>query len=71
MSEFFYNLIKDDQNLIDEIYFSLPKKVIDEIYDKTTYLGNYALGGLIAAGIAGIAFGPLSWLGAAFIVSSY
>ena len=25
LSEFFYNLIKDDQNLIDEIYFSFKK----------------------------------------------
>ncbi len=69
LSEFFYNLIKDDQNLIDEIYFSLPKKVIDETYDKTTHYGNYALnGGLI---VAGIALGPLSWLGAGLIGSSY
>ena len=53
-------------------YILVSKKVIDEIYDKTTYLGNYALnGGLIAAGIAGIALGPLSWLGAGLIASSY
>ena len=69
LSKFFYNLIKDDKNLIDDIYFSLPIKVINEDYDKATNYGNYALnGGLIAAGIA---MGPFSLIGAGIIGSSY
>ena len=42
LSEFFYNILKEEPTLVDKIYDDLPYKVKNKYYDKSTYTVNKA-----------------------------
>ncbi len=52
-SEFVVKLMKKERKIIDEIYYSLPKKVTSKLYDNSTWglnIGLNALGGGLIGG---------------------